>query len=216
MPLSIEQRPVPLSTIRPGSILTVNYTKKDGSGGIYLIMVVDPYRKNQHAKEPQVHGYLVNEMTESEFINFVVALSCPILVDPINSEIKIADLSNTEAYQSLPIISTYTPRPYRTFNISGINNVTEAVITIPDELDKLVRKPLYITDRNSKRRVLQALYEGNLEALKQVPEIQNVLREVGGEELQQEEAAEREIQQSRPTVSLRQYFNSAFKRLTGK
>lgn len=219
MPLSIEQRRIPVTSLRPGAIVVIDYTKTDGSGNSYLLMVVDTNRPNPHTGKPQLHGYLINEMTESEFINFIVSLNAPMSVDPTNAEIKIVDLSNTEAYAAMRTISTYTVRPYRTFNMSGVKSALETVINIPDELDTVLQETVLITDRTSKRKVLQALYDGDINELKTVREIQNVLRSRGEEERDEylkEEAAERELVQSRPKISLRQLFNSFVRIIKGK
>lgn len=214
MPLSIEQRVIPISpsSIKPGSILEISYRKKDGNVGNYLIMVVDAYRKTERAREPQLHGYLISEMTESEFITFMVSINCPILVDPMNEEIKLVDLSNTEAYQAMRILSTYTSRPYRTFNMSSIISALETVINTPDELDTLLNTPVLISDKNSKRIILQALYDGDLETLRNVPEIKSILRGEQKDEIpetkQAREESERELKESRNKISLRQLLNS--------
>lgn len=209
MPLTIEERMIPVTKIRPGAIIKITYTKKDGSVGEYLMMVIDAFRKNAHAREPQIHGYLINEMTESEFINFIVSLNCPIALDPTNAELSVVDLSNTEAYAAKSLVSTYTNRPYRTFNVSGISTVMEAVINLPSELDQTIDSVVYINDRGSKRRVLQALYEGDMDVLKTVPEIVRVMVSERDEQVTATvERGEREIQQTRSFVSLRQLFNS--------
>lgn len=209
MPLTIEERIIPVTKVRPGAIVRMTYTKKDGKVGEYLMMVIDAFRQNSHAKEPQIHGYLINEMTESEFINFIVSLNCPIALDPTNAELSLVDLSNTEAYAAKSLISTYTSRPYRTFNVSGISSVMEVVINLPPELDQTIDSVVYITDRGSKRKVLQALYEGDTDILKTLPEI--VMVTVTGRDEQTTETVERSeraIQQTRSFVSLRQLFNS--------
>jgi len=81
MPLRSERRFISISNVKPGMMIEFNYTKKSGGGGSYIILVVDPNRKNERATEPQLHGFVIDELTDEQLIEFFSSFRKSINID---------------------------------------------------------------------------------------------------------------------------------------
>ena len=106
-----------------------NYTRKTGGSDKYTVLVVDPDRKNDHAREPQLHGYVIEEMTDEQLINFFAAFRKTIQFNPDNRAASVVEGLNTaDAYDSFLSSPYAKDRPYRTFTRSGISQIRQILL----------------------------------------------------------------------------------------
>lgn len=133
MALRSERRYISLSAVKPGMILQFNYVKLSGDSGSYIVLVVDPNRRNSHAREPQLHGYDIQEMTDEEIISFISNLRKRIFLDPeFRREGIVQDIDSDEAYEAYVSSRYKDDRPYRTFNISKMSQVRQVLVGSPE------------------------------------------------------------------------------------
>lgn len=212
MALEIVEKNIPISTVRPGMLISLTYSKVSGGGGNYFVFVINPNRPDTRTKTPQLHAYnFGGVVNESQFINILVNLSAALIVDSVNKELRLEAISDTEAYEAKYVVLSAGERPYKRFNLSGIGNVTQFSLVLPDILDDLVRGTLTITNQSSKRQLFTCLQQNDIEGLKEIPEIKSVLLKPRTQETaQQEEAAERESLRQTRKRSLIQVLRSFF------
>lgn len=133
MPLRSERRFIGVSNVTSGMIVQFNYTKLNGDNSQYIVLVVDPYRKNDHAKEHQLHGYDVKEMSDEELVTFAAEFKTRLNIDPDNRRKElVGDLNTQEAYETFRSSQFSQGRPYRTFNLSKITQMRQVLIGAPD------------------------------------------------------------------------------------
>jgi hypothetical protein len=106
---------IPLGDVTSGMIVEFTYTKSDGSSKTYKVLVIDPYRKNDRAKEPQLHAFLVEDLSDDELSQFLETISTE---DGLNTD---------GAYENFKSSSFVKNRSYRTFNISNITSVRQLI-----------------------------------------------------------------------------------------
>lgn len=133
MPIRSERRFISLSNVRPGMIVQFNYTKLSGDSGSYVVLVIDPSRQNTHARELQLHGYDIQDMTDEELITFISNLRKSIQFDPeFRNRSIVSDLDSDEAYETFMSSRFKDSRPYRTFNLSKINQLRQVLLGSPE------------------------------------------------------------------------------------
>jgi hypothetical protein len=134
MALRSERRFISLDDVLSGMIIEFNYTKLDGTANSYIVLVVDPNRQNERAKEPQLHGFLIEDMSDEELFKFASEFGTSITIDPISRKNPfVSDLNTDEAYKRF-VGSTYSKdRTYRTFLISKMSKVRQVLIGAPEE-----------------------------------------------------------------------------------
>jgi hypothetical protein len=106
---------IPLSEVTSGMIVEFTYTKSDGSSKLYKVIVVDSYRKNDRAKEPQLHAFLIEDLSDVELSQFL---------ETITTE---DGLNTNRAYENFKSSNFVKNRSYRTFNISSITSVKQLI-----------------------------------------------------------------------------------------
>jgi hypothetical protein len=105
------------------------YTKKSGETNQYVVLVVDPQRTNKRATEPQLHGFVIDEMNDKELIEFFSSLQGNINIDYEDRRASIIEGLNTdEAYKKFTSSKYIKDRSYRTFNLSAITGIRQILI----------------------------------------------------------------------------------------
>ena len=129
MPLRSERRFIGLSDVEPGMMIQFNYSKKSGGGGSYVVLVVDPNKENDHATEPQLHGFVINELSDSQLIDFFSSFGKSVAIDSENRRASVVEGLNTdEAYATFASSKYVKNRSYRTFNLSGVSQVRQILL----------------------------------------------------------------------------------------
>lgn len=129
MPLRSERRFISISNVKSGMMVQFNYTKKSGGTGSYVVLVVDPDKKNERATESQLHGFVIDELTDAELIEFFSSFGKSINLDYENRRANVVEELNTdEAYTKFASSKYVGDRKYRTFNLSGISNVRQILL----------------------------------------------------------------------------------------
>lgn len=212
MGLEIVEKSIPLSTVRPGMLISLTYSKVSGGGGNYFVFVINPNRVDIRTNTPQLHAYnFGGTVNESQFINILVNLSAGVVLDSVNKELRLEAVSDTEAYEAKYLILSTGDRPYKRFNLSGIGNLTQFSIVLPEVLDDLLRGSVVIANQSSKRQLFTCLQQNDIDGLKDIPEIKAALIQPRTEEkARQEEAAERENLRQTRKRSLVQVLRSFF------
>lgn len=129
MPLRSERRFIGISDVEPGMMIQFNYSKKSGGGGSYVVLVVDANRENDHASEPQLHGFVINELSDSQLIDFFSSFGTSVSIDSEDRRASVVEGLNTdEAYATFASSKYVKSRSYRTFNLSGISQVRQILL----------------------------------------------------------------------------------------
>lgn len=129
MAIKSERRFISINDVKPGMMIQFAYEKKSGGSGTYIVLVVDPKRKNERATEPQLHGYVINQLSDSQLIEFFATFKKTI---NINSEDRrgsvVEGLNTSEAYAQFASSKFVKGRSYRTFNLTGMSQVRQILI----------------------------------------------------------------------------------------
>jgi hypothetical protein len=133
MALLSERRFINISNVTSGMIVQFSYTKLSGENSQYVVLVVDPYRKNDRATEFQLHGYTVDEMSDEDLLSFATTFKTRLNIDYEERRAAlVSDLNTQEAYETFRSSKFSQGRPYRTFNISKITQLRQVLIGSPD------------------------------------------------------------------------------------
>jgi hypothetical protein len=115
-------------------MIQFNYSKKSGGSGQYIVLVVDPNRENDHASEPQLHGFVIDQLSDSELIEFFSSFRTTITIDSENRKKSVVEQLNTdEAYAAFASSKYVKNRSYRTFNLSGMSSIRQILVGTPTE-----------------------------------------------------------------------------------
>jgi hypothetical protein len=129
MPLRSERRFISINNVTPGMMIQFNYTKKSGGSGSYTVLVVDPNRQNDHASEPQLHGFVIDELSDSQLIEFFASFGKTINLDYEDRRASVVEGLNTdEAYNMFKVSKYVDNRSYRTFNLSSMSSVRQILL----------------------------------------------------------------------------------------
>lgn len=197
MALTIVERAVTPTTVKPGMLAYITYSGKN-----YTIFVINPNKPNIHTNSVQLHAYsLGGQINESDFINILVNLNADLVIDTANKEIRTGALNDSEAYEAKYVLGSIDSRPYRTFNVKQLGSMRQLFIALPSEIDNLLSGEVTITNKSSKRKLLTCAQSGDIKCIKEIPEIKEILNisvSKTEQQVEQEEAAEREkVQQTR-------------------
>jgi hypothetical protein len=134
MAIRSERRFIGLPNVRSGMMVQFVYRKAAGSTDKYTVLVVDPDRKNARAKEPQLHGYTIDNMTDEQLIQFFSSFRKPMTLGggPRDSSI-VDELGSDEAYKAFGASRFASDRRYRTFNHSGISQLRQILLGSVEE-----------------------------------------------------------------------------------
>ena len=130
MGIRSEGRFINMNNVEPGMMIEFNYTKLSGEQDSYLVLVIDPNRTNDHAKEPQLHAFIIDETllpTDEDLIKFIATFGTNINVgDYEDRSSAIVEKLNTDAaYERFRNSAYVRGRPYRTFNRSKISKLRQ-------------------------------------------------------------------------------------------
>lgn len=129
MGLRSERRFIGLSNVKPGMMVQFSYTKKEGGSGSYVVLVVDPDRKNERATETQLHGFVIQDMSDAELIEFFSSFKKRTTIDVENRDASIIeDLNTDDAYEAFKSSKYVKDRSYRTFNRSRIGQLRQILL----------------------------------------------------------------------------------------
>lgn len=175
MSLRIEERSVSKANLKPGMLIRFGYTKADNTSGVYSLLVVDPNRTSERSRSPQLHGYNVDGMDDTDIINFLVELKYPIVLDPKRRELRLPQMSISDAYDSLKS-AVSLDRPYRIFTLENVGTINQVFVELPDEIVDVVINEVTISNKISKSNVLEFLTNNDFESLRKVPEIEKAIQ----------------------------------------
>ena len=129
MALRSEGRFISLNNVKPGMMISFNYSKKSGDSGKYTVLVVDPNRQNERALEPQLHGFVIDELSDKELVEFFTSFGKSIKLDYEDRRSSIVEELNTdEAYERFKSSKYVKDRSYRTFNLSTMSAVRQILL----------------------------------------------------------------------------------------
>lgn len=129
MPLRSERRFINISKVTSGMMIEFTYSKKSGERGTYMVFVVDPNRTNDRATEPQLHGFVIDKMNDTELIEFLSSFRKGINIDFEDRRASIVEgIDTDEAYDTFKASKYVGERKYRTFNLSAMSAVRQILI----------------------------------------------------------------------------------------
>lgn len=129
MAIRSERRFINLSKVTPGMMIEFNYSKKSGGSGNYVVLVVDPRRQNERATEPQLHGFVIDTLSDKELVEFFTSFGKTTKFDYDDRRASVVeDLNTDEAYETFKSSKYVKDRSYRTFNLSGMSNVRQILL----------------------------------------------------------------------------------------
>lgn len=194
MGLEIVEKNIPTSNIKPGMLINLRYSKVAGGGGSYFVFVINPNKPDTRTNTPQLHAYnFGGVVNESQFINILVNLSSAVVLDPVNKELRLESVSDTEAYEAQYLVLSTSDKPYKRFNIGGIGSSTQLLIVLPPIVDSIISGNVVISNQASKRKLFACLQEEDIDCIKEIPEIASSIGKTKTQkEIEQEEASERE------------------------
>ena len=128
MAIRSERRFISLSDVTPGMMIQFSYMKTSGGSGQYTVLVIDPNRQNKHASESQLHGFVIDELTDSQLMEFFSFFDKDLdLSTKGKRESVVQELNSDEAYAKFASSTYVKNRSYRTFNISGMTRVLSLI-----------------------------------------------------------------------------------------
>lgn len=129
MALRSERRFISINNVKSGMMIQFNYSKKSGGSGTYTVLVVDPNRTNERATEPQLHGFVIDELSDTQLIDFFASFNKTIRMDYENRRASVVEGLNTdEAYKTFASSKYVKERSYRTFNLSSMSQVRQVLL----------------------------------------------------------------------------------------
>jgi hypothetical protein len=129
MPLRSERRFIGITSVESGMMIQFNYRKTSGETGSYTVLVVDPNRKNERATEPQLHGFVIDELSDVELIEFFAAFKKITNLDYDDRRTSVVEGLNTdEAYNTFKSSKYVKDRSYRTFNLSAMSSIRQILL----------------------------------------------------------------------------------------
>jgi hypothetical protein len=123
-----QRKYINISNVEPGMMIQFNYKKLSGETNEYVVLVIDPNRENEHASQPQLHGYLLRDFSDKELVDFFSSLDTEAKIDPKSKTPVIKDINNDEMYSKFATSKYVSNRPYRTFNLTGISKVRQILV----------------------------------------------------------------------------------------
>lgn len=129
MALRSQRRYISASALASGMMIEFSYQKKSGGGGNYVVLVVEPSRPNKYSSEPQLHGYVIDQLNDQELIEFISSFEKNIKIDRDDKRASIIEgLNSDEAYQKFLSSKYAQDRSYRTFNIKNMSQIRQILI----------------------------------------------------------------------------------------
>lgn len=129
MALRSQRRYINISDVKSGMMVQFTYNKKSGGTDEYVVLVIDPNRENDHATEPQLHGFTIKELSDNELIDFFNSLGSGKTITAEDRRAPVVEsLNSDDAYAKFASSKYVSSRAYRTFNLSGISQVRQILL----------------------------------------------------------------------------------------
>jgi hypothetical protein len=125
MALRSERRYISKGDIKSGMMLDITYQKKSGETKPYTILVVDPTKQNQYTTTSQLHGILINDLTDAELIKLVVTIGNLQYQEDRRS--PLTNLQSDEVYDKYKSLYGSQDR-YRTFILENIKTARQILL----------------------------------------------------------------------------------------
>jgi hypothetical protein len=112
--------------LKSGMLLEFNYQKKSGETKTYSVLTIDPEIPNQHTNNLQLHGIVVDELSDDELKALISSIG-PLTISAENRRASLTDLANDESYEKFK--AQYVSRNiYRTFNKDNISLLRQILL----------------------------------------------------------------------------------------
>lgn len=129
MSLRSERRYIKLDDVKPGMMVEFFYKKVSGDSSNYIVLVVDPNRTNDRATQPQLHGFVIDKLSDRELVEFFMSFRKTTKFDYDDRRASVVEELNTdEAYATFASSKYVTDRKYRTFNRTGISQLRQILL----------------------------------------------------------------------------------------
>jgi len=139
MALRSERRFISKTNIKSGMLLSITYKKNSGEVKDYMLITIDPDKENKFTKNNQLHGLLVDDLSDEELIKMIVTIG-NLSYDPTDVRAPLTDIQNDEAYEKFK--ANYdTKKRYRTFTLDNIRSVRQILVGVPNNRDELKLYP---------------------------------------------------------------------------
>jgi len=130
MALRSERRFISIDNVESGMMIEFNYVKLSGEQNQYTVLVIDPNKKNARATEPQLHGFIIEELSDEELIKFITSFGTTTNIGDYENRRRaiIEKLDSDTSYIKFKSSTYASGRPYRTFNRSKISQLRQILI----------------------------------------------------------------------------------------
>lgn len=129
MSIRSERKSINLTDVKSGMMVQFDYVKQSGETGQYVVLVVDPNRKNARATQPQLHGFIIDQLTDEQLLEFFSSFRKNIKIDYEDRRASIIEgLNSEEAYETFKASNYVKDRTYRTFNLNSISNLRQILL----------------------------------------------------------------------------------------
>ena len=127
MPLRSERRFIKLSDISSGMMLNFVYTKEAGVVKEYTVLVIDPDKINESTDTHQLHGVLLDGLTDFEIIKMVTAVGDGFRFSPDDRAAPLTKMNTDKSYELYRAAYKGQNR-YRTFILTKMTSVKQILI----------------------------------------------------------------------------------------
>lgn len=133
MPILSERRYISVGDIRSGMMIQFTYNKKSGGTDDYIVLVVDPNKPNKYTTEKQLHGFIIEDLSDAQLIEFFSSFNKTVKLDYLDRRASVVEgLNTTEAYNAFKTSKYVKDRSYRTFNLNSMNQVRQILLGSAD------------------------------------------------------------------------------------
>lgn len=125
--------PVSKSTLRNGTIIEFRYQKKDGTGGLYMAIVLSVWPPAGGITQKKVHALSLDEVSDNRLMRFVKQIGRPSLDEDVRTktEQEISKFilpkgrSAPKRFYKIKLdkIPGMTAGAYRTFNLKNMSQI---------------------------------------------------------------------------------------------
>lgn len=115
-------RYISYSAMESGMIVRFAYEGKQR-----IVLVIDPFRLNEHANENQLHGIDISNFSNTELLNIAETFGVNLSYE--EGKTFTTGLNTTDAYMKYKSSQFVSTRKYRTYNVSKISQLRQVVIT---------------------------------------------------------------------------------------
>lgn len=137
MPIRSIREYINLDDVESGMMVQFTYTKVSGGSDQYVVLVVDPRKPNKYTKEPQLHGFIIKELSDSELVEFFTSFKKTTKLDYDDKRASVIEGLNTdEAYKTFASSRYVQDRTYRTFNLKKIKKMRQILLGTPETKQK--------------------------------------------------------------------------------